>query len=104
MRPPSHGAGRWSGRKRAVHRQRRERRLVPELLLHIDWHDLIVVLHDVTVDIYYAQLVAQESRRTVPTALPAVAEQEGVFCAFYSDGTAISRSPRRREGASIGGG
>ena len=63
-------------RKRGPHRRRRPRRPLPGMLLHIDgskhqwlnddrWHDLIVILDDATSQIYYAQLVAEESTRTV---------------------------------------
>jgi transposase len=84
------------GRKRGVHRQRRPRRPLPGMLLHIDgsrhrwlgderWHDLIVVLDDATSEIYYAQLVEEESTPTVMTALREVIERQGLFCALYSD-------------------
>jgi transposase len=84
------------GRKRGVHRQRRVRRPLPGMLLHLDgsqhhwfqdqrWHDLIVILDDATGEIYYAQLVEEESTRTVMAALRAVIEQKGAFCALYSD-------------------
>ena len=84
------------GRKRGVHRKRRPRRPVPGMLLHIDgsqhqwfqderWHDLIVVLDDATSEIYYAQLVEEESTATVMAALRQVIERKGVFCALYSD-------------------
>ena len=64
------------GRKRRKHRRRRERRPMPGMLLHIDgskhrwfgderWYDLIVILDDATSEIYYAQLVEEESTRTV---------------------------------------
>ena len=83
-------------RKRGVHRKRRPRRPLPGMLLHIDgsqhrwfsddrWHDLLVVLDDATSEIYYAQLVAEESTRTVLTALREVSERQGLFCALYSD-------------------
>ena len=83
-------------RRRGPHRRRRERRPLPGMLLHIDgsqhrwlnddrWYDLIVVLDDATSEIYYAQLVREESTRTVMAALRAVIEQKGVFCALYSD-------------------
>ena len=36
-------------------------------------------------EIYYAQLVEQESTRTVLAALREVVEQQGIFCALYSD-------------------
>jgi hypothetical protein len=44
-----------------------------------------VVLDDATSEIYYAQLVEQESTRTVLAALREVVEAQGVFCALYSD-------------------
>jgi hypothetical protein len=47
--------------------------------------DLLVVLDDATSEIYYAQLVEQESTRTVLAALRAVIENKGLFCALYSD-------------------
>ena len=64
------------GRKRGVHRKRRPRRPLPGMLLHIDgsrhrwfqderWYDLIVILDDATSEIYYAQLVEEESTLTV---------------------------------------
>jgi transposase len=84
------------GGKRGVHRKRRERRPVPGMLLHIDgsehqwfqderWHDLIVILEDATSQIYYAQLVDEESTVTVMAALRQVVERNGLFCALYSD-------------------
>jgi transposase len=84
------------GRKRGVHRKRRPRRPLPGMLLHIDgshhrwfederWYDLIVILDDATSEIYYAQLVEEESTATVMAALRAVVERKGLFCALYSD-------------------
>ena len=84
------------GRKRGVHRRRRERRPLPGMLLHIDgsrhrwfqderWYDLIVILDDATSEIYYAQLVEEESTATVMVGLRAVIERKGLFCALYSD-------------------
>jgi hypothetical protein len=83
-------------RQRGPHRQRRPRRPLPGMLLHLDgsrhrwfqdhrWYDLLVVMDDATSQIYYAQLVEQESTRTVLAALRAVVEQKGLFCALYSD-------------------
>ena len=83
-------------RKRGPHRRRRPRRPLPGMLLHIDgskhrwlnddrWYDLIVILDDATREIYYAQLVAEESTRTVLQGLREVIETQGVFCALYSD-------------------
>ena len=83
-------------RKRGPHRRRRPRRPLPGMLLHIDgskhrwlnddrWHDLIVILDDATSEIYYAQLVEEESTRTVMAGLREVIENQGLFCALYSD-------------------
>src|ERR1700752_1025508 len=84
------------GRKRGAHRKRRERRPLPGMLVHIDgsrhqwfqderWYDLIVILDDATSEIYYAQLVEEESTATVMAGLKEVIERKGVFCALYSD-------------------
>src|SRR4029077_17018237 len=99
------------GRKRGAHRKRREvgagpqagavakggeGRPLPGMLLHIDgsrhqwfqderWYDLIVILDDATSEIYYAQLVEEESTATVMAGLREVIERKGVFCALYSD-------------------
>jgi hypothetical protein len=83
-------------RQRGVHRQRRPPRPLPGMLLHLDgsshqwfqderWYDLIEVLDDATNETYYAQLVEEESTRTVMAALKAVIEQKERFCALYSD-------------------
>jgi transposase len=90
------GAGLVAKRqKRGPHRRRRLRRPMPGMLLHIDgskhrwlndrWHDLIVILDDATSEIYYAQLVEEESTRTVMAALREVIETRGLFCSLYSD-------------------
>src|SRR5271166_7048197 len=91
------GAGLVAKRhKRGAHRRRRPRRPMPGMLLHIDgsehqwlnddrWHDLIVILDDATTEIYYAQLVQEESTRTVMAGLREVIERKGLFCALYSD-------------------
>ena len=67
------GAGLVAKRgRRGKHRRRREPRPMPGMLLHIDgskhrwlnddrWYDLIVILDDATKEIYYAQLVEEES-------------------------------------------
>jgi transposase len=83
-------------RKRGVHRRRRPRRPLPGMLLHLDgsshaWfqddrrYDLLVILDDATSEIYYAQLVEEESTATVMSALREVIERKGAFCALYSD-------------------
>ena len=91
------GAGLVAKRhKRGPHRRRRPRRVMPGMLLHIDgskhrwlnddrWYDLIVILDDATSEIYYAQLVEEESTRTVMAGLREVIESKGLFCALYSD-------------------
>ena len=83
-------------RKRGPHRRRRPRRPLPGMLLHIDgskhrwfqderYYDLIVVLDDATSEIYYAQLVEEESTLTTMAAFREVIERKGLFCASYSD-------------------
>jgi transposase len=82
--------------KRGPHRRRRPRRPLPGMLLHIDgskhrwfqddrYYDLIVILDDATSEIYYAQLVEEESTLTVMAGLLEVIQRKGVFCALYSD-------------------
>jgi transposase len=82
-------------RRRAPHRRRRERRPMPGMMLHIDgskhrwfqddrWYDLLVILDDAT-SVCYAQLVEEESTRTVMRGLREVIEVKGLFCALYSD-------------------
>ena len=84
------------GPRRGKHRRRRERRPMVGMLLHIDgskhqwfgdecWYDLIVILDDATSEIYYAQLVEEESTRTVMAGLREVIQTQGLFCALYSD-------------------
>jgi transposase len=83
-------------RKRGRHRRRRPRRPLPGMLLHIDgskhqwfqddrYYDLIVIMDDATSEIYYAQLVEEESTVTVMAGLREVIERKGLFCALYSD-------------------
>jgi transposase len=91
------GAGLVAKRhKRGPHRRRCPRRPLPGMLLHIDgskhrwfrddrYYDLIVILDDATSEIYYAQLVEEESTRTVMAAAREVIETKGLFCALYSD-------------------
>jgi len=83
-------------RSRQKHRKRRPRKLLPGMMLHIDgshhqwfqdgrWYDLLVILDDATSEIYYAQLVEDESTRTVMAGLRRVIEQHGWFASLYSD-------------------
>src|SRR5262250_1010302 len=111
------------GRKRGVHRKRRARRPLPGMLLHLDasrhswfqderWYDLVVILDDATSEIYYAQLVEEESTRTVMAAIQEVIEGKGLFCALYSDrashffetpkaGGAVDRQRRTQVGRAL---
>ena len=94
------------GRKRGPHRKQRARRPLPGMLLHIDgsehrwfqderWYDLIVILDDADSQIYYAQLVEEESTATVMAALRQVIAEQGLFCALYSDrGTHFWLTPK----------
>ena len=83
-------------RRRGKHRRRRPRRPLPGMLLHIDaskhawfgdgrYYDLITLMDDATSEIYYAQLVEEEGTRTLMPAVREVIEQQGIFCALYSD-------------------
>ncbi len=99
--------------RRGTHRKARPRRPLPGMLVHADasthaWipglegtQDLIAVLDDATSAAYYARFVPQESTRTMLAALRGVIEQEGLFCALYTDRgshfitTRTGRSPHR---------
>jgi hypothetical protein len=83
-------------RRRGTHRRRRPRRPLPGMLLHIDaskhawfgdgrYYDLITILDDATSEIYYAQLVEEEGTRTLMPAVQEVIQEQGIFCALYSD-------------------
>ena len=97
-------------RKRGPHRRRRPRRPMPGMLLHIDgskhrwfqddrYYDLIVILEDATSEIYYAQLVEEESTRTVMQGVREVIEKKGLFCALYSDrGSHFFTTPKAGQG------
>jgi hypothetical protein len=91
------GAGLVKRRKRrGGHRRRRERKPLTGVMLHIDgskhrwfshhrYYDLVVILDDATSEVYYAQLVEEESTRTVMAGLREVIEKQGLFCSLYSD-------------------
>src|SRR5258708_2301774 len=51
----------------------------------VGYNELVVILDDATGEIYYAQLVEEESTATVMAGLKEVIERKGVFCALYSD-------------------
>nr|NIN98409.1 ISNCY family transposase [Anaerolineae bacterium] len=82
--------------RRGQHRKRRPRRPLPGMLLHADaskhaWlpgrgpQDLIVVFDDATSQVYYAQLVPEESTASMMAALKEVVQKQGIFCSLYSD-------------------
>ena len=85
---------------------------MPGMLLHIDgskhrwlnddrWYDLIVILDDATSEIYYAQLVEEESTRTVMAGLREVIETQGsVLCLVQRPGEPLFRDA---EGGREGG-
>jgi transposase len=97
-------------RKRGKHRKRRERRPLAGMLLHVDgskhgWlggagrQDLIAILDDASNEVYYAQLVAEESTETVMTGLREVVMQKGIFCSLYADrGSHFVYTPKAGEG------
>lgn len=84
-------------RRRSKHRQRRPRKPLPGMMLHIDgsthrwipdlagFQDLIIVADDATNAIYYAKLVGQEDTRECMLALCHTVRSKGVFCSLYSD-------------------
>ena len=95
--------------KRGPHRRRRPRRPLPGMLLHIDgskhrwfqddrYYDLIVILDDATSEIYYAQLVEEESTLTVMAGLREVVEEKGLFARCIATGGATFFIRRRRAG------
>jgi hypothetical protein len=68
------------------------------MLLHIDgskfqddrYYHLIVVLDDATSEIYYAQLVEEESTRTLMAALREVIDTKVCFARCIATGAVIS--------------
>ncbi len=84
--------------RKSKHRQRRERKPLIGMMLHIDgsthsWipalapqkQDLILVADDANTDLYYAKLVPQEDTRECMLALHHVVLTKGLFCSLYSD-------------------
>jgi len=97
-------------RKRGPYRRRRPRRPLPGMLLHIDgskhrwfqddrYYDLIVILDDATSEIYYAQLVEEESTRTVMAALREVVSLTRELSGVIS--TRVVRSSRAGESGEV---
>ncbi len=86
------------GQKRRVHRKRRERRPMKGMLLFCDgstheWlslrpgqsQDLIAYLDDATNEAYCAYLAEEEGTLSCLQGLRQVIEQQGLFCALYTD-------------------
>lgn len=96
--------------KRGKHRKRRERRPLRGMMLHVDgskhaWlggkeqQDLIAILDDASNEVYYAQLVDEESTATVMAGLREVVARKGVFCSLYADrGSHFVYTPKAGEG------
>jgi transposase len=93
--------------KRGPHREKRPRRPLPGMMLHVDgshhkWipgldqsQDLIVVFDDASSEVYDVQLVEEESTETVMAALKRVVESRGLFCTLYSDrGSHMAWTPK----------
>ncbi len=109
-----HGAGLVARKKkRTPHRQRRPRKELPGIMLHIDgkhawlqvdrYYDLIVMLDDATSEIYYAQLVEEESTAATLAAVREVIETQGLFCSLYSDrGSHFFHTPKAGEAVDKG--
>jgi hypothetical protein len=87
---------------------------MPGMRLHVDgskhqwfgdqrWYDLIVILDDATSEIDYAQLVEEESTRTVMAGLREVIEVQGLFCAFVQRPrqSLLLYAEGRREGGQV---
>lgn len=97
-------------RKRGKHHKKRARRPLPGMMLHVDgsthaWlggaerQDLVAVLDDANNQVYYAQLVDQESTATVMAAVKEVIQHQGLFCSLYSDrGSHFVHTPKAGEG------
>lgn len=83
--------------KRGRHHKRRPRRPLAGMMLHIDgsthaWlgagqghQDLVTLMDDATSEVYYAQLVPQESTASIMAGLWSVVASKGLFCSLYSD-------------------
>lgn len=83
---------------RGPHRQRRERRPLPGMLVFADgsshgWipalapqrQDLIVFLDDADTEVYYACLVEEEGTLPMMAGLKEVLQTHGIFCSLYTD-------------------
>jgi len=84
-----------TGKRRGPHRQRRERKPLPGMMIHQDasrhawvpgqmW-DLIVTLDDATSEIYSAFFVEEEGTWSSLKGVRETLEAKGLFSSFYSD-------------------
>jgi len=84
--------------KRGPHRQRRQRRPLPGMLVYVDgsahaWipalaptrFDLIAFVDDADTRAYYAQLVPEEDTLSVLAGLRELIAEHGLFCSLYTD-------------------
>lgn len=82
-------------KKRGAHRKRRERSLLPGMMIHQDgstrewvtnqkW-DLIVTMDDATNEHYSMFFVAEEGTTSSFMGVKEVVEKRGIFSSFYSD-------------------
>ena len=89
------------GKRRGQHRRRRPRRPLPGMMLHIDgsthaWFqderepDLITLMDDATNEVYYAQLVDEESTVTIMTGLREVIQTKACSVVCIAIGPATS--------------
>jgi len=83
------------GKRKGVHRKRRERAPLVGMMIHQDgsrhrwvgeqaW-DLIVTMDDASSEIYSAFFVAEEGTWSSFQGVRETIEQQGLFCSFYSD-------------------
>lgn len=96
-------------RKRSAHRKKRPRRPLRGMLLHQDgsrhaWLegqpalDLIATMDDATSEVYSLFLVAEEGTASTFRALREVVEEQGLFCALYTDrGSHYFHTPKAGE-------
>ena len=81
--------------RRGAHRRKRERRLLPDMMLHQDgsshqwvagkWWDLIVTMDDATSEIYSAIFVEEEGTMSAFSGIEEVISERGLFCSLFTD-------------------
>src|SRR5258708_3491292 len=107
------GAGLVKARKhRGKHRKRRPRRGLPGMLLHIDgsqhrwfcddrWYDLLVIMDDATSEVYYPQLVIEESTPWSRPIVFSVSNMSETLTSALVNRPAKRAAPLCRSGARI---